>query len=155
MVAHREKERRRERKREIRDNSRNIRDLVSSGAQQTPPAMLQKPFYISCTAVFSIRYNNAVVIHTSVRELCLARLVGTYRPVSSHVILAFRTCHRFYATSIRLARLRHLSTSKWNYTQHLISPREIKGNCNVLTRLCLRLTYRYLSSSSAEKARIV
>lgn len=67
----------RERKREIRDNSRNIRDLVSSGAQQTPPAMLQKPFYISCAAYSQYAIiTRSSYIRASVN--CATR-AGTYR----------------------------------------------------------------------------
>lgn len=71
------------------------------------PAALRKSFYnFTCTA----RYSQYAIItrssYTRVRELCHAR---RYIAVSSHVILAFRTCHRLYAISIKLARLRHLA----------------------------------------------
>lgn len=110
--------------RAVRDKgqfSKYVRDPVSRGARQqpcSPKALLHFMYRYSQYAIIP-----AVVTHSRVRELCTTR--GGIA-VSSHVILVFRTCHRLYAISIKLARLRHLSTSKWNYPQHLILFREIR-----------------------------
>lgn len=112
---------------EIRDNSRNMHDPVSRGARrqrQPPRTVLSESPFTFHVPLFSIRHNTRGR-HTlaRVRELC-ATCGGI--AVSSHVILVFRACHRLYAISIKLARLRHLSTSKWNYSRHLILFREIR-----------------------------